>query len=1008
MPHREESEVVHSNEMVSYVMRANAFKRVSSLILALLMVVCWIQSPLYSAVDGRIQGVVVDELTGDPLPGANVLIKGTLLGSVTDLKGEFLIVGAPEGEVTLVISFVGFKTVEIPVEVTSGLTVLPAVQLEYDVLVGDEVVVSVQAQGQREAINQQISSLTSVNVVSAKKIQELPEANAAEAVGRLPGVTLQREGGEGTKVVIRGLSPRYSKVQVEGVSLSSTDAGDRSTDLSMISSYMLDGIEVTKAATARQEADQLGGTVNFRLREAPEKTELNAILQGGYNDLRSQVGDYKAVISGSKRFWGNRFGIFANIDLDRVNRSENSVSSGYEIRGDTLAISNGTTFLDVARQKERYGGSLVLDYKLPSTHIKWFSMYNLVDEHETQFQEIYSAGARTHRLWVDDSNDELSIMTTALGVEQYLGSVKIEANASYNFSNRDVPDGIQMNVQENNAFPNTYSYTTPTDLTNFDGFVVNEETGFGFLNPVEFADIANNNDEATFVEWIFRYDTKLFQDQYAADISAQYTVNVSNQFIVDLEVGGKYKHLYREFDINRNEHPMWWTAQDIVRETWAEALQGNPFLEGYLTTNQQFPFQPFLDTGFSSDDFFDGQLNRVLDAGLARQFIEMIPLTDQGVSQGMQLNYPVSNLNDYDGNEDYYAAYIMPTLKVGPKLTLIPGFRYEKNNTTYTGARTNAVGQWDDPLVFERYTADRENEYLLPMFHLRYNFTDWLDVRASYTETLSRPSFNLLIPSWQVINPTTFIWNNPDLEPIESNNYDLTISLYSNKIGLLSVGGFYKSISNFIFGQNTYVVEDDQLLDSYPDIIRTGATVSGFINNPNDATLYGLEVEWQSNFWFLPGAWSGIVFGINYTYTYSELVYPLVEALFEVIPPGIPILAGGADASYKAPLIDQPDHALNVVLGYDYRGFSIRGSMRLKSGVFTTANFFPELREETNALTLVDISLSQKLPPNGVNVFMNLTNINEGIDTNINRGTGWHSSRQFFGFTGQLGARYKF
>lgn len=963
-----------------------------------------------ASADGRIRGKVTESVTGEPLPGANVVVKGTVIGAATDLRGEFLITGVPAGNVTLVVSFLGFTTKEVQVSVGEGSTADVEVSLDLMVIEGEEVVVSVQAQGQREAINQQISSLTAKNVVSAKKIQELPEANAAEAVGRLPGVTLQREGGEGTKVVIRGLSPRYSKIQMEGVSLSSTDAGDRSTDLSMISSYMLGGIEVTKAATANQEADQLGGTVNFRLQKAPQEPALNAILQGGYNDLRSEINDYKVVLGGSNRFFNDKLGIFANLDVDRVSRGENSVAAGYIIRGDTLAIARNTSFQDIERVKNRYGGSVVLDYDLPRTKVKLFTMYNQIDEAETQFQEIYDAGARTHRLWVDDSNDELSMMTTALGLEQYFGDLKLSANASYNFTERVVPDGIQMNVQENNAFPNTYNYTTPTDLSRFNGngIVVNPETGFGFLHPEEFANAAKNDDGATFVEWIYSYDSDLFQDQYAADVSLEYPLRLSEGLSIDMEVGGKYKRQGREFDTNTNAHPMWWTASDIVRETWFEELQGSPFLEGYVTTNQNFPFEPFLDQGYSPDDFFDGQLNRKLDADVARRFIEMIPETNQGVPQGLQKDHPASDLNDYDGSEDYVAVYVMPTVHVGENLTLIPGFRYESNKTEYTGARANGVGQWDDPLAFERFTATRKNNYVLPMLHLRYNVTEWFDVRASYTETLSRPSYSLIVPSWQVINPTTFFWNNPDLEPIESTNYDLTFSVYANKVGLLSVGGFYKTISNFIFQQNTYVVEEEQLIPAYPDALRTGATVFGFINNPNDATLYGVELEWQSNFWFLPGALSGLVFGINYTYTYSELVYPLRRAAFEVVPPGIPILAGGEDASYKARLIDQPDHALNVVLGFDHKGFSVRGSMRLKSGVFRAAHFFPELRQETEALTLIDLSISQKLPVKGVNLFLNAANLNEGIDTNINQGTGWISNRQFFGLTGQFGARYRY
>ena len=77
---------------------------------------------------------------------------------------------------------------------------------------GDVVVVSAQREGQMAAINQQINSISIKNIVSADKIEELPESNAAEAVGRLPGVSLQREGGEGNKVVIRGLAPKYNKV----------------------------------------------------------------------------------------------------------------------------------------------------------------------------------------------------------------------------------------------------------------------------------------------------------------------------------------------------------------------------------------------------------------------------------------------------------------------------------------------------------------------------------------------------------------------------------------------------------------------------------------------------------------------------------------------------------------------------------------------------------------------------------------------------------------------------
>ena len=115
----------------------------------------------------------------------------------------------------------------------------------------------------------------------------MPDANAAESVGRLPGISILREGGEGNKVVIRGLSPKYNKIMIDGIEVASTDEGDRSTNISMISPYSLEGIEVMKAATADQDADYIGGAVNFKIRTAETGGfKYDLIAQDTYNHLR--------------------------------------------------------------------------------------------------------------------------------------------------------------------------------------------------------------------------------------------------------------------------------------------------------------------------------------------------------------------------------------------------------------------------------------------------------------------------------------------------------------------------------------------------------------------------------------------------------------------------------------------------------------------------------------------------------------------------------------------------
>ena len=152
------------------------------------------------------------------------------------------------------------------------------------------------------AINRQLNSKYLVNIISSDRIQELPNANAAETVARVPGVSIRREGGEGNKVIIRGLSPKYNNITVNGVKLASTDNNNRSTDLSMISQYMLDGIEIIKAGTPDKDADVLGGTVDFKLKKAQSGLNGNFISQGMHNGLKDSYNDKKLVFDLSRRF----------------------------------------------------------------------------------------------------------------------------------------------------------------------------------------------------------------------------------------------------------------------------------------------------------------------------------------------------------------------------------------------------------------------------------------------------------------------------------------------------------------------------------------------------------------------------------------------------------------------------------------------------------------------------------------------------------------------------------
>ena len=136
----------------------------------------------------------------------------------------------------------------------------------------------VQAKGQKKAIQEQINSNTIKNVVAADRLQENPDANSVEAIGRLPGVSVTRSGGEGNGLVIRGLAPKYTAVTLNGVKMAATGGDGRETNISGVSQYALQGAEVYKSLTADMEANSVAGTINLKLRETRKGLHGNIAL----------------------------------------------------------------------------------------------------------------------------------------------------------------------------------------------------------------------------------------------------------------------------------------------------------------------------------------------------------------------------------------------------------------------------------------------------------------------------------------------------------------------------------------------------------------------------------------------------------------------------------------------------------------------------------------------------------------------------------------------------------
>ncbi len=163
----------------------------------LIILFLFVSSILLAEGTGIIRGTVTDSSNNVPLVGANVLIVGTSIGTAADIDGKFTIQNIPVGKYSLKVIYVGYKKSIQTVIVTSDSTTIISVKLAGQPI-QEEVIVTAQAKGQLSAINQQLSAVT----------------NGAEAMGRLPGVSVKRSGGEGLRVVKRGMEPKYNIIRV--------------------------------------------------------------------------------------------------------------------------------------------------------------------------------------------------------------------------------------------------------------------------------------------------------------------------------------------------------------------------------------------------------------------------------------------------------------------------------------------------------------------------------------------------------------------------------------------------------------------------------------------------------------------------------------------------------------------------------------------------------------------------------------------------------------------------
>lgn len=671
-----------------------------------------------------------------------------------------------------------------------------------------------QAASIDQALKEQRSSDSIKSVVHADGVAQLPDENVAEAVQRLPGVSVERDQGEGRFVSVRGLGPDLNSVTINGTLVPSPESERRAVALDVLPSELVQSLSVIKTLTPDMDANSLGGTVDVK--------SLSAFDHKGLFYTGSSEASYdKNTHQTSPKFSGaisdrfslgdgiDNFGVAAALSWQKRDFGSDNVETGGAWDFEQGAKLQEFEQRDYDISRERSGGGLNFDYKpddLSSYYLR--TLYSRYKDSETrnstslEFADPLAAGELgdaegSRKLKQREETQE--IQSYVLGGERMFGLWTLSGQAGYSRSSEDSPGHIA-----NAAFNGTDDFA---DSGFYDTEKPRPIIGQGFYNPDNFS--------LDKVDWEKQKTTDT-EKNLRLDLARDYDFS---GYASQVKFGGKVSRRNKDNNLDA------WVYEDFDDLGFSdEQLNLSRFKKGTV-------------------DYRLGQFGPGISGSAIKQLIG-------GLNQADFYDETESRVNDFKISEDINAGYLMNTLDIDD-WRFIAGMRYE-------GTEFEAKGTGATDGEFQSTETKRRYHHWLPGLHARYQLDKNTQVRAAWTKSVVRPTFGQLAPGF-VIDDDEATFGNPDLKPLESSNLDLGIEHYMGHAGTVSAFVFYKDIKNFVY--NT-------------DLAGTGAwadfSEAHTFANGDSAKLYGLELAYSQKFDWLPAPWNGLLLGANTTFSRSD------------------------------------------------------------------------------------------------------------------------------------------
>jgi TonB-dependent receptor len=787
-----------------------------------------------AASSGNITGRVVDG-SGSILYGAQISVHPLELAGASDEQGVFSFTNVPAGSYKVEVSYVGFQPYEADVTVDDGQIARIDAKLSVTSVNTEVIVTADRARGEAEAINRTRTADNLLQVLPAEVITSLPNANVADALGRLPSVTLERIEGEGVYIQVRGTEPRLTNVTINGISTPSPEPAVRQIRLDVVPADLVESVEINKTLAPNLDGDGIGGSVNMKTKTAGEFPTLTLFGNGGYNPILGGRGNDQFGGTTGHRFGRRRqLGILFGGTLDYNGRGIDNYQPALDPTSTfSKPLYTNNTIREYRYYRNRWGFAGNADYKFNDfSNIYFKGLYsNLQDYGDKWYYSPTSTG--TPKFYTSSKRPDVSIASYSVGGRQQFKTSWLVWEASvarsYELDSAGNPKADFSWIGA--KFTCGYDPTTQTDplIPHFGNNCDGPNSPLQVASNWGFKDITTSTGQSA---------------QLNLTGSAAYatTYRIGSHFGI-FEVGGKFRNGHKYQNATENVYDGWSAASYPMTQ----------FLSDFNSTN------------YLNNDYFGGHFGPVSDFNKLQTYT----LANLGGFLDGYKTAANTYPNQFSLIERISAGYLMNTMDFG-RWHIVAGVRFEGTQMDTRGYNVILYPAGSSKCVISTgcgvpvpVTNNPSYVDVLPSISARYALTQDSGLRLVYGRGLSRPDPYQLVPyatEDDSTNPATVALGNPAQKPEHANNYDVLYERYLRPIGLVQAGFFYKQLS------------DTLISTSYPATsgIYAGDLVSQWIN-ASDAHLYGFEVSWQQRLSMLPGPLRALGMFANYSWTASKI-----------------------------------------------------------------------------------------------------------------------------------------